>query len=91
VGALTLNLGRGGLAVRTMNPLEVSTSVPIQLRLPRSSHAIEAACRVVWQDRRVGMGLQFEHMDASAQTAIDDYVDGQDPPTSNTAEPNRET
>ena len=91
VGALTLNLGRGGLAVRTMNPLEVSTSVPIQLRLPRSSHAIEAACRVVWQDRRIGMGLQFEHMDASAQTAIDDYVDGQNPPISNTTEPDRET
>ncbi|SVC15732.1 uncharacterized protein METZ01_LOCUS268586, partial [marine metagenome] len=48
-------------------------------------------CRVVWRDRRVGMGLQFEHMDASAQTAIDDYVDGQNPPVSNTTEPDRET
>ncbi len=91
VGALTLNVGRGGLAIRTMNPLETSTRVPVQLRLPGSSHDIEAACRVVWQNRRVGMGLQFEHVDASAQTAIDDYVDGQHRLTSNTTEPDRET
>ena len=91
VGALTLNLGRGGLAIRPINPLEISTRVVIQLRLPSSSHAIEAACRVVWRDRRVGMGLQFEHMSASAQTVIDDYVDGQHRSTSNTMEPNRET
>jgi uncharacterized protein (TIGR02266 family) len=73
--ALTLNLGESGLAIRTMNPLDVSTTVRARFRLPGSTGEIEAESRVVWRDRRVGMGLQFEQMDASDQTTIDEYVD----------------
>jgi CheY-like chemotaxis protein len=78
-GALTVNLGKGGLAVGTMSPLEVSTKVRAHFRLPSSSGEIDAESRVVWRDQRVGMGLQFERVDAGSQTAIDEYVDRYQP------------
>ena len=74
-GALTLNIAQGGLAVRTMTPLAVSAEVRARFRLPGSDHEIDADSRVVWSDRRIGMGLQFEQVDAGDQTAVDDYVD----------------
>ena len=74
-GALTLNIGQGGLAIRTMSPLVVSTAVRARFRLPGSDREIDADSRVVWSDRRMGMGLQFEQVEAGDQTAVDDYVD----------------
>ena len=76
--AMTLNLARGGLAVRTMSPLEVATRVRARLRLPGNSDDVEAESRVVWRDRRVGgMGLQFEEVSAADQATIDHFVDRQ--------------
>ena len=73
--ALTLNLSKGGLGVRTMSPLTTGTQVRVRFRLPGSDHDIEAASRVAWSDRRVGMGLQFEQVDSADQSAIDEFVD----------------
>ena len=73
--ALTLNLSRGGLAIRTTSPLEDSSKVRVRFRLPGSKHDIDAEARVAWCDRRVGMGLQFEKVEPADQTAIDDFVD----------------
>ena len=76
--AMTVNLGRGGLAVRTMSPLEIATRVRVRLRLPGGTDDVEAESRVVWRDRRVGMGLQFEEVTAADQAAIDHFVDRQE-------------
>ena len=76
--AVTLNIGTGGFAVRTMNPLRPPGKVHTRFRLPGSALDIEALCRVAWSDPRVGMGLQFERVDPADQTAIDDYVDRHD-------------
>jgi uncharacterized protein (TIGR02266 family) len=73
--ALTLNLSKGGLGVRTMSPLAQGTKVRARFRLPGSKRDVEAESRVAWSDRRVGMGLQFERMAAEDQAAIDDFVD----------------
>jgi uncharacterized protein (TIGR02266 family) len=73
--ALTLNLSKGGLGIRTMSPLPAGSKVRARFRLPGSSDDIETESRVAWSDRRVGMGLQFEKVDAAAQTAIDEFVD----------------
>jgi uncharacterized protein (TIGR02266 family) len=73
--ALTLNLSKGGLGVRTMSPLAQGIKVRARFRLPGSKRDIEAESRVAWSDRRVGMGLQFERMAAEDQAAIDDFVD----------------
>ncbi len=73
--AVTLNIGAGGLAVRTMNPLRPPDKVHTRFRLPGSALDVEAQCRVAWSDPRVGMGLQFERVDPADQAAIDDFID----------------
>src|ERR1700741_5468576 len=57
--ALTLNLSRGGIAIRTTSPLDLSAKVRLRFRLPGSKRDIDAEARVAWSDRRHGMGLQF--------------------------------
>jgi uncharacterized protein (TIGR02266 family) len=69
--AVTLNLGRGGLAIRTLSPLAPGTAVELKFRLPASNADVEARGRVVWADRKVGMGIQFERVSTADQQAID--------------------
>jgi uncharacterized protein (TIGR02266 family) len=57
--AITLNISRGGLAVRTTSPLDHGTAVKVRFRLPGASRDIDADATVAWTDRRLGMGLQF--------------------------------
>ncbi len=73
--ALTLNISKGGLGVRTMSPLPAGTKVRARFRLPGSSRDIEAGSRVAWCDRRAGMGLEFEQVGPDDQGAIDEFVD----------------
>ena len=73
--ALTLNLSKGGVAIRTMSPLAGGAKVRARFRLPGSKRDIEAESRVAWSDRRVGMGLQFERVDSADQAAVDEFVD----------------
>ena len=73
--ALTLNLSKGGVAIRTMSPLEQGSKVRVRFRLPGSKLDIEAESRVAWSDRRLGMGLQFERVEPSDQQAVDEFVD----------------
>ena len=74
-GATTLDVSKGGLAVRTMNPLPPGTAVHITLRLPGTGSEIEATGRVAWSDRKVGMGVQFEQIAAADQDILEKYVD----------------
>jgi len=73
--ALTLNISRGGIAIRTTSPLEAGARVRLRFRLPGSRRETDAEARVAWSDRRVGMGLQFEKVDPTDQAAIDEFVD----------------
>jgi len=73
--ALTLNLSKGGVAIRTMTPLEPSTKVRLRFRLPGAKRDVEAESWIAWTDRRVGMGLQFEKVEAPDQAAIDQFID----------------
>ena len=73
--ALTLNISKGGLAIRTMSPLQSGAKVRARFRLPGSKRDIEADSRVAWSDRRLGMGLQFEKVESADQAAIDEFVD----------------
>jgi uncharacterized protein (TIGR02266 family) len=73
--ALTLNLSKGGVAIRTMSPLEKATKVRVRFRLPSAKRDVESESRVAWSDRRVGMGIQFERVQPADQTAIDEFVD----------------
>ncbi|HEY3384460.1 MAG TPA: PilZ domain-containing protein [Vicinamibacterales bacterium] len=73
---LTLNLGKGGISIRTMNPLQVGAKARIRFRLPGAKREIEADARVNWSDRRIGMGLQFERLEPPDQDQVDQFVDG---------------
>jgi uncharacterized protein (TIGR02266 family) len=72
--ALTLNVSRGGLAIRTTNSLDKGTPVRVRFRLPGTARDVEAEAMVAWTDRRFGMGLQFTRIDAATQQSIEDFV-----------------
>src|SRR6202008_4198742 len=72
--ALTLNLSHGGMAIRTTNPLEIDARARLRFRLPGGKRDIEADARIAWNDRRIGMGLQFQKVDPADQQAIDNFV-----------------
>src|SRR6478672_6045501 len=74
--ALTLNLSRGGLAIRTTSPLEAGARVRVRFRLPGGQRDLDVESRVAWSDRRVGMGIQFERVAPADQHAVDTFVDG---------------
>jgi uncharacterized protein (TIGR02266 family) len=73
--ALTLNLSRGGIAIRTTSPLGNGAKVRLRFRLPGSKRDIDAEGRVAWSDRRHGMGLQFIRVEGPDQGIVDDFVD----------------
>jgi uncharacterized protein (TIGR02266 family) len=73
---LTLNLGKGGISIRTMSPLAIGSKTRLRFRLPGAKREVEADAKVTWSDRRIGMGLQFERLDALDQESIDEFVDG---------------
>jgi uncharacterized protein (TIGR02266 family) len=73
--AVTLNISRGGVAVRTTNPLERGMVVKVRFRMPMSKKDIEVESTVAWSDKRVGMGLEFSGLSEQDQSAIAEYVD----------------
>jgi hypothetical protein len=80
-GARTRDLGKGGVGIQTMEPLPAGTPIQVSFTLPAApsfTGEIAAFGRVVWSNRRLGMGIQFERLPAEAQQALDTYVDGQE-------------
>ncbi len=77
--AFMLNLGKGGIGVRTMTPPPAGAAVTVIFRLPGAEHDIKVDTRVAWSDQRLGMGLQFERVEAPDQAAIDCFVDRHGP------------
>ena len=73
--ALTLNLSRGGIAIRTTSPLDSGAKIKVRFRMPGSKKDIDGEGRIAWSDRRVGMGIQFEKVEPANQTLIDQFVD----------------
>jgi uncharacterized protein (TIGR02266 family) len=72
--AVSLNISRGGLAIRTTSPLEPGTELKIRFRVPGGKKDVEGDARVAWTDRRVGMGLQFTRLDEADQASLDEFV-----------------
>src|SRR5262249_36573794 len=73
--ALTLNLGHGGIAIRTTSPLEAGAKVRVRFRMPGSKRHIDAEGHVARGDRPVGMGTAFDSVDPASQSCVDDFVD----------------
>jgi uncharacterized protein (TIGR02266 family) len=73
-GAVTLNVGRGGLAIRTTSPLPLDTCVRVRFRLPGARKEIDTEARIAWIDRRIGMGLDFVQLSETDQQALDEFI-----------------
>lgn len=73
--AVTIDVGKGGLAVRTMTPLPKDTATQVKIKLPGLGAEIEIGARVAWSRRAVGMGVQFEELSQSDQRVVDDFID----------------
>lgn len=74
-GAVTLNVAKGGLAIRTMTPVPRGAPIQVKFQLPGIPTGIEASGRVTWSDRKVGMGVQFEQIAPTHQAVLDAFVD----------------
>lgn len=74
--AIALNLSHGGIAIRTTSPLDTGARIKVRFRLAGSKRDLAAEGRVAWSDRRLGMGVQFDTLDAAGQLLIDTFVDG---------------
>lgn len=72
--AETRDIGKGGLGIQTMDPLPAGTPLSFTLKLPDTGFEISASGRVIWADRRIGMGLQYERLSSDAQARLDEYV-----------------
>jgi uncharacterized protein (TIGR02266 family) len=72
--AVTLNISRGGVAIRTTSPLDPGTLVRVRFRVPGTGREIDADAAVKWAESRVGMGLEFTRIDAADERAIDEFV-----------------
>ena len=72
--AVTLNISRGGLAIRSTSPLAVGATIKLRFRLPAGKKDIDCEARVAWADRRVGMGAQFTSLAPGDETAIAEFV-----------------
>jgi uncharacterized protein (TIGR02266 family) len=73
-GAVTLDVGAGGLSIRTMTPLPKGANVQVKFRLPGTSAEIDAAGRVAWSDRHMGMGVQFDQVSSNHQRTIKGFL-----------------
>jgi len=73
--AVTLNISRGGVAVRTTSPLETGLVVKARFGMPMGKRDVDVESKVAWSDKRVGMGFEFMNLGADDQAAIAEYVD----------------
>jgi type IV pilus assembly protein PilZ len=74
--AVALNIGEGGLAIRSTTPPPVGTTMRLRFRLPRAAQPIETEGVVAWTGRQVGMGVSFTHLSDTQRAAIRDLVQG---------------
>jgi uncharacterized protein (TIGR02266 family) len=77
--ATTHDVGKGGITVRTMNPLPKGTALQVRFRLPNGRSDIEAAGCVIWSDARIGMGVRFDQVATNDRRALDAFVDAAAP------------
>jgi hypothetical protein len=69
--AVTVNVGRGGLAIRTLQPIPVSSIITLSFRVPGTAGDVDVAGRVAWTDRALMVGVQFDALPDGTERAID--------------------
>ena len=72
------NISRGGLFIKTKNPMSVGTLLKFELQLKDESRLIHGVGRVVWireqsdgSDEPSGMGIKFIKMDDDSRALVE--------------------
>jgi CheY-like chemotaxis protein len=73
--ATALNIGRGGIALRTLAPVAAGTTMWLSFRLPTAARDLEVEVRVCWTSTQLTLGAQFEHIAPADQAAVDAFVE----------------
>ena len=79
LGSRVTNISRGGLFIRTDNPLPIQTEVDLSFHLPDQDGTIQARGRVVWNydvprdsfHVVSGMGIKFIDLSAEQRTRLE--------------------
>lgn len=72
--AQSLNLSRGGIAIRTSGPLPRDATVKLRFALPGAKREFETEGVVCWSAERAGMGMRFTSVKPADQALIDEFV-----------------
>ena len=82
ISAYSSNISKGGLFIKTSNPLPEGESFILKLKLPGLDDVIKINCTVSWVNRDeskpdvpVGMGLRFVDMNKDERLILERYVD----------------
>jgi CheY-like chemotaxis protein len=73
--ALSLNLSRSGIAIRTAAPPPPETILKMRFALPGSQKEMQAEGIVCWSVPKSGMGIRFTNVKPADQSQIDEFVD----------------
>lgn len=73
--ALSLNLSRGGIAIRTAVPPPRDTMVKMKFALPGSKKEMQTEGMVCWSGPKIGMGIRFTEVKPADQESINTFVD----------------
>ena len=73
--ALSLNLSRSGIAIRTSSPPPRDTVLKMRFALPGSKKEMQTEGLVCWAVPKSGMGIRFTTVKPVDQEAIDTFVD----------------
>ncbi|MFH2010469.1 MAG: TIGR02266 family protein [bacterium] len=78
---LAMNLGKGGIFLKTLLPLETGTLLRCSFRIPDGEGPIVANAKVVWtrrgaeaRDAPAGMGIRFINLTKQEQTRLRAYI-----------------
>jgi hypothetical protein len=72
LSARTSELGLGGCYIDTLNPFPEGS--PVQLRILRDNGVFETKAKVVYCDRRFGMGLAFTEMTPNQRSLLEGWL-----------------
>jgi uncharacterized protein (TIGR02266 family) len=73
--ALSLDLSRGGIAIRTPAPPPRGTTLKVRFALPGSKKEMQTEGIVCWSVNKSGMGIMFTDVRPADQDAINTFVD----------------
>ena len=82
IKAYTGNISRGGVFIKTENPLQLDERFLLKLQLPDIAAPLRIRCRVIWRrkearqtpDKPNGMGVQFEEMGKNDSDILHNYI-----------------